>query len=509
MEIRMVSNDIDHLFWTVSPLLELCGEKTDTSTSTKDRGRLQQEVDLYHTFVSSVALEVRRLCNWLMHLAGKFPKENGNIETVVSCITSVENVRKGWSRICKDHHGSLAHGLANMDSFEDRQTFKVREYLLETEMKLVAELSNRVIRQCSVVIIPGVDSFKWSSHTPFMRETRCTFGATSWCMFLSFTARDLELFSDGNQVTNTISSMKTEESLPSKSLSSVRNNSTKFIDSNMAGSMCLRDIFSRLLDEAFGMISLRYICAKPSRVMTPQWKVDTIAILACTSWLVNTVRRKAGLSDYSFNGVSPKGERRRKGSTPQKPNPDVRLRNFRPTILDSTNENATWLLGCDSDAIKEIGKSLEDVEKRCCLLMTTMALMVGDVNVIKPHIKEAIGGMKADLPAEHLNTHKILESAGVFDVLKPIYFQPSRINGCLSGMHNSSLFENLNNTNFDWKNMINRDAFGIEKSDREVNIEIIRILRKRHEINNWEFPALTDKEKQDAAVLKDLLAKAN
>ena len=76
-------------------------------------------------------------------------------------------------------------------------------------------------------------------------------------------------------------------------------------------------------------------------------------------------------------------------------------------------------------------------------------------------------------------------------------------------MHNSSLFENLNNTNFDWKNMINRAAFGIEKSDREVNIEIIRILRKRHEINNWEFPALTDKEKQDAAVLKDLLAKAN
>ena len=85
---------------------------------------------MYHTFVSSVALEMKRLCNWLMFIAGKFPKENGTIEIVVSCITSVEHVKKGWSRICKDHYGSLANGLTKMNSFGDRQTFKVREVRL-------------------------------------------------------------------------------------------------------------------------------------------------------------------------------------------------------------------------------------------------------------------------------------------------------------------------------------------------------------------------------------------
>jgi len=131
--------------------------------------------------------------------------------------------------------------------------------------------------------------------------------------------------------------------------------------------------------------------------------------------------------------------------------------------------------------------------------------MTGEVNEIKLYIKEAVGGKRADPPTEYATTYSLLHKSGIYEVLKPIYLHPEKISSCLSGTNNKALFENIYNTNFDWKNIFNRDAFGSASDAEKVNAEIIKFVRRRHEIGNWEFPKLTDREKFDAVTLNDLL----
>ena len=140
-------------------------------------------------------------------------------------------------------------------------------------------------------------------------------------------------------------------------------------------------MFARILSETFSIVSLRYICAKPSRVMMKQWKVDVITLLASACWLTAMVRKK----------LKVKSKVGKVNGNYQSNNADeikiTTKRKSRLTIIDSTSDKAKWLLGCDADAIKEVERSLDQVEKRCRLLITVLGLVAGEVKGIKPFLK--------------------------------------------------------------------------------------------------------------------------
>ena len=114
-----------------------------------------------------------------------------------------------------------------------------------------------------------------------------------------------------------------------------------------------------------------------------------------------------------------------------------------------------------------------------------------------------------DRPKEKKTVNELLQNAGVYDILKPIYFYPNKISGCLSGTNNKALFENIVNTTFDWNEVLCREAFGEGKSDAEINKDIVMFVKKRHELGNWEFPKLDEREENDKMTLEELLKNFN
>ncbi len=362
----------------------------------------EHKVSLFTVCASTFATETARFTSYLEYNSSR------SVKMASAAISAAEAARRGWSKFLISIYERT--GKRPLTSFPDRQSMEVKANLHDTENCMLDAVTTELISQVHMSIFPAFErAFYDEPNTEYLGSTRVSEGLGAWVSFILGIANDFEIWDWKERITA------------------------------IAG-------FATVLEEGIVGIARRLVNVSVSRVRLLQWKVDAIAFLITSRFLLDRV---------------------------------------------APVENASEKLKrVDANRVELLRKIVSGAESELDAVKRSLVLMTGDVADVVEWLKNPAQDKTQDpIPwSESTRNHfKIDYSHGV-DIVSVV--------AALSGLPPKSqdFFKDLAAERVSVKGMLGARRAG------DLNT-----LKTRPELGPWEYPPLDDNGRRDAMLLQDAI----